>query len=80
MRHIRGRVLFEKALSLVLLREGTNFDPSPSGKFWSSFFKSSWGSKGQSPLSSSAELETPKTSDKVPLFGSLEFRKKFTPR
>jgi len=43
-------------------------------KFWSSFFKSSWGLKGQSPSSTVATVETPKTSEKVPLFASFSPR------
>ena len=37
---------------------------SQAEKFWSSFFKSSWGLKGQSPSSTVATVETPKTSEK----------------
>jgi len=43
-------------------------------KFWSSFFKSSWGLKGQSPSSTVATVETPKTSEKVPLLASFSPR------
>ena len=41
---------------------------------WSSFCKSSRGLKGQSPSSTSAEVEMPKTSEKVPLFATFSPR------
>ncbi|MBQ7930419.1 MAG: hypothetical protein IJ334_05320, partial [Clostridia bacterium] len=49
-------------------------------KFWSSFFKSSQGLRGQSPSSASAEVETPRSYEKVPLFASSAFGDKCAPQ
>jgi len=54
-----------------LYSEKNKTELSQAEKFWSSFFKSSRGLKGRRPSSTSAEVETPRISEKVPLFGTL---------